>query len=78
MVSLSGPMRPSMPTCADGPDPMAQAVALVFRTFTRAFGARWAAQGSDPKSLAVWERKLAKAGITPEQVRAAIDRKSVV
>lgn len=66
-------MQPSSPTCAAAaPDPMAQAVATLFRTFARAFGPRWTAVGADPKAPLVWERKLLASKIRPEQVLAAI------
>ena len=67
MSALTPPPMPTSPS-ADLPDQLA----IVSRTFARLFGARWHQQGSDPKTLATWERALAVNGISPEQIQRGL------
>lgn len=67
MSALTPPPMPTSPS-ADLPDQLA----IVSRTFARLFGARWHQQGSDPKTLATWERALAVNGISPAQIQRGL------
>lgn len=53
-------------------DDVVHAVALLFRVFARAFGAKWRSTFEDPQAPVVWERKLRSMGFDASQIRAGI------
>jgi hypothetical protein len=75
-------MLPSPTTSpAAAPDPaLAKAVALLFSTFNRVFGAqpRWTEMARDPRTMAVWERAFQLANLTPDQIRHGLARASLL
>jgi hypothetical protein len=60
------------PSSTSTPADLAPVVAQVSMTFGRLFGPRWREQGSDPKTLATWERTFALARLGPDDIRRGL------
>lgn len=62
----------STPTSQNEAGELARAVAVVFKTFARAFATKWEKTLNDPRAPVVWERTMAMARLTVPQIRGGL------